>query len=120
MIELPYTLPQDHTLIHLLRRSPLPIWTMKAKWIASMGGMILTLTHPDYCGEGVYLEAYTELVKRLAEMESAWRALPAEVAQWWRERARMRLEVVSGEPRIAGRGAERAVAVRLSAQSLAA
>jgi hypothetical protein len=120
MIELPYTLPQDHTLIHLLRRSPLPIWTMKAKWIASMGGMILTLTHPDYCGDGVYLEAYTELVKRLAEIQKAWRALPSQVAQWWKERARMRLEVENGEPHITGLGAERAVALRLSAQPLAA
>jgi hypothetical protein len=120
VIELPYTLPQDHTLIHLLHRSPLPIWTMKAKWIASMGGMILTLTHPDYCGDGVYLEAYAELVKRLADIQSAWRALPSEVAQWWRQRAQMRLKVENGEPRIGGPGAERAVALRLSAQSLAA
>ena len=69
LIELPYTLPQDHTLIHLLRRSPLPVWTMKAKWIASLGGMILTLTHPDYCGDGVYLKAYEELLKRLGEID---------------------------------------------------
>ena len=62
LIELPYTLPQDHTLIHLLHRNPLPVWTMKAKWIASIGGMILTLTHPDYCGDGVYLKAYAELL----------------------------------------------------------
>ena len=85
-----------------------------------MGGMILTLTHPDYCGDGVYLEAYTELVKRLAEIQKAWRALPSQVAQWWKERARMRLEVENGEPHITGLGAERAVALRLSAQPLAA
>ena len=119
MVELPYTLPQDHTLIHLLRRSPLPVWTMKAKWIASIGGMILTLTHPDYCGEGVYLQAYAELLKQLAEINSAWRALPFEVAGWWRQRAQLRLHVENGRPIISGPGAARASALRLSEQPLA-
>jgi len=58
MVELPYTMPQDHTLIHLLHRSPMEIWAMKAKWIESLGGMILTLVHPDYCGSGHYLDEY--------------------------------------------------------------
>jgi peptidoglycan/xylan/chitin deacetylase (PgdA/CDA1 family) len=119
LVELPYTLPQDHTMIHLLRRNPLPVWTMKAKWIAALGGMILTLTHPDYCGEGAYLEAYEELLKRLGELGGAWRALPCEVAQWWRLRSRMRLRVEGGRPLILGEGAERAAAVLLSEEPLA-
>jgi hypothetical protein len=119
LIELPYTLPQDHTLIHLLHRSPLPLWTMKAKWIASLGGMILTLTHPDYCGDGVYLEAYKELLKRLGEIEGAWRALPSEVAQWWRQRTKLQLRVENDRPSITGCGAARATALRLSEQPLA-
>jgi hypothetical protein len=119
LIELPYTLPQDHTLIHLLRRSPLPVWTMKAKWIASLGGMILTLTHPDYCGDGVYLEAYRELLKRLGEIEAAWHALPSEVAAWWRQRTQLRLWVEKDRPSITGFGAARATALRLSEQPLA-
>ena len=118
LIELPYTLPQDHTLIHLLRRSPLPVWTMKAKWIASLGGMILTLTHPDYCGDGVYLAAYEELLKRLDEIEGAWRTLPSEVAAWWQQRTRLRLRLDQGQPHITGLGAPRATALRLSEQPL--
>jgi peptidoglycan/xylan/chitin deacetylase (PgdA/CDA1 family) len=120
VVELPYTLPQDHTLIHLLHRDPLPVWTMKAKWIAAFGGMILTLVHPDYCGEGAYLNAYAELLRRLGEIENAWRALPAEVAQWWRMRARMRLHLAQGCPLIVGEGADRATAVRLSEEPFAA
>jgi hypothetical protein len=119
LIELPYTLPQDHTLIHLLHRNPLPVWTMKAKWIASIGGMILTLTHPDYCGDGVYLKAYAELLKRLAEINGAWRALPFEAAAWWQQRALLRLRVENGRPIISGPGATRATALRLSEQPLA-
>ena len=119
LIELPYTLPQDHTLIHLLHRNPLPVWTMKAKWIASIGGMILTLTHPDYCGDGVYLKAYAELLKQLAEINGAWRALPFEAAAWWQQRALLRLRVENGRPIISGPGATRATALRLSEQPLA-
>jgi len=118
LIELPYTLPQDHTLIHLLRRAPLPVWTTKAKWIASLGGMILTLTHPDYCGDGAYLEAYRELLKRLGEIELAWRALPSEAAAWWKQRTQLQLHVENNRPLITGPGAARATAVRLSDQPL--
>jgi peptidoglycan/xylan/chitin deacetylase (PgdA/CDA1 family) len=118
MIELPYTLPQDHTLIHLLRRAPLPVWMMKAKWIASLGGMILTLTHPDYCGDGAYFEAYRELLKRLGEIELAWRALPSEAAHWWKQRAHLELRIENGEPRICGPGAERAAPLRLTAHPI--
>lgn len=119
LVELPYTLPQDHTMLHLLRRGPLPLWTMKAKWIAALGGMILTLVHPDYCGEGSCLEAYEELLRRLEGLEGAWRALPSEAAQWWRMRSRMRLRIESGRPLISGEQAERAMALQFSEEALA-
>jgi peptidoglycan/xylan/chitin deacetylase (PgdA/CDA1 family) len=107
VVELPYTLPQDHTLIHLLGRELVPTWIRKARWIASLGGMILTLTHPDYCGEGIYLQAYEELLDHLAQVAGAWRALPSQVADWWRQRAAAQLHVVADRPQITdpGRGA---------------
>jgi len=107
LVELPYTLPQDHTLIHLLGRELVPTWIRKARWIASLGGMILTLTHPDYCGEGIYLQAYEELLDHLAQVAGAWRALPSQVADWWRQRAAAQLHVVADRPEITdpGRGA---------------
>lgn len=102
VVELPYTLPQDHTLIHLLRRNPLPIWVAKANWIASVSGMILTLTHPDYCGSETYLGEYEALLKHLATLDSAWRAAPSQVADWWRRRQAMTLVVDHGRPVIMG------------------
>ena len=33
LVELPYTMPQDHTLIHLLRRRPTEVWAAKARWL---------------------------------------------------------------------------------------
>lgn len=109
LIELPYTLPQDHTLLHLLRRNPLPLWVLKANWLASKGGMILTLTHPDYCGKQTHLGLYEELLKHLADLPSAWRALPSEVAQWWTERTHSSLRLVQQRPVISGPAANRAV-----------
>jgi hypothetical protein len=112
-------MPQDHTLIHLLRRSPLGVWALKARWIAALGGMILTLTHPDYSATDRYLPVYEELLKILADVESAWRATPAEVARWWRRRAAMRLEIRGGEPVIEGVEIEGAALRRLSDEPLA-
>ena len=119
VVELPYSLPQDHTLHHVLHRSALQIWTAKAQWIASVGGMILTLTHPDYCGFQPFLGEYEALLKRLRTFESAWHALPSEVAAWWRQRARMKLFVNNDDYVITGRNADRACARRLSDEPLA-
>jgi peptidoglycan/xylan/chitin deacetylase (PgdA/CDA1 family) len=98
VVELPYTLPQDHTLIHLLKRDPVSTWTRKARWIASWGGMILVLVHPDYCGHGIYLDAYEKLLEHFAGIENAWYALPSEVAQWWRQRSSAQLHLIDGHP----------------------
>lgn len=119
LIELPYTLPQDHTLLHLLHRDPLQIWTIKASWIASLGGMILALTHPDYIGRTPYLTEYEKLLSRLNAIEHAWRALPSEVAAWWRARSAMQLWQEDGVPRVRGDRADEAVAKLLSEEPLA-
>ena len=119
VVELPYSLPQDHTLIHVLRRNALQIWTAKAQWIASVGGMILTLTHPDYSGFEPYLGEYEALLKRLRALDSAWHALPSEVAAWWRQRAQMKLFVNADACVITGHNASRACARRLSDEPLA-
>jgi hypothetical protein len=118
MVELPYTLPQDHTLINLVRRNPVSTWVTKAHWIRSLGGMILSLTHPDYSGDDEYLPAYEELLKVLADFD-AWRALPLEVTHWWRERSQLKLVIKDEKPLIEGLAAKRAVARRVSEESFA-
>jgi peptidoglycan/xylan/chitin deacetylase (PgdA/CDA1 family) len=118
LIELPYTLPQDHTLLHLLHRDPFQLWWLKAQWIAGAGGMILALSHPDYMGAGELLRRYGEFLKRLRDLPQTWRALPSTVAQWWRRRAQMSLCIENGEPMILGDDIGGAVAVRLSSEPL--
>jgi hypothetical protein len=119
LVELPYTIPQDHTLSHLLRRSPMHVWAAKAQWIESMGGMILTLVHPGYCGSGRNLDEYENLLIQLNDFQFAWRALPSEVSAWWWRRNQMRLTVDGDSPCIEGPGSGRAAARRLSSEPLA-
>jgi hypothetical protein len=45
---LPYTLPQDFTVFISLQEKTIDIWKKKLDWVASHGGMVLLITHPDY------------------------------------------------------------------------
>jgi peptidoglycan/xylan/chitin deacetylase (PgdA/CDA1 family) len=85
-IELPYTLPQDHTLFIALAERDGRIWRQKLQYLAKLRGMALLVTHPDYLDTGPRLDAYRRLLGDVREMGGAWRALPKEVAAWWRAR----------------------------------
>jgi hypothetical protein len=92
LVELPITLPQDHTLFVILRRADAATWIDKSEQIRAAGGMALLITHPDYLGQGPIAAAYAELLARFADDGSVWRALPREVNRWWRRRAQTRVE----------------------------
>jgi hypothetical protein len=92
MVELPITLPQDHTIFAILQHPDETLWTQKAAHVRSRGGMVLVLTHPDYVGDPRLVEGYRRLLKGLESDPSVWRALPREVSDWWRRRAGSRLE----------------------------
>jgi hypothetical protein len=89
VVELPYTLPQDNTLLTLLgHRSP-GLWLDQAAVIEREHGLIQCLSHPDrgYLGDGDKRAIYAEFLRGLADRRHLWRALPREVASWWRRRA---------------------------------
>jgi YD repeat-containing protein len=86
-VELPITLPQDHTLFTILRHADADLWLRKAGHIRDRGGMVLVLTHPDYAHDQRLADGYQMLLDTFAADCTAWRALPREVAAWWRERA---------------------------------
>ena len=93
-IELPYTLPQDFTLLILMKQTDISLWKRKLDWIASCGGMALLNTHPDYMRfRGEKADCYTYparlyndfleyVVKRYAGQY--WNVPPREVASYWR------------------------------------
>ena len=89
VVELPYTLPQDHTLLTLLgHRSP-ELWLEQAAAIEREYGLIQCVSHPDpgYLGDADKRAVYAAFLEGLAERHGLWRALPNEAAAWWRRRA---------------------------------
>jgi peptidoglycan/xylan/chitin deacetylase (PgdA/CDA1 family) len=87
LVELPITVPQDHTVFEILRRDDESLWVEKIEAVRARGGMALVLTHPDYLVPGSKaLASYERLLDRYADDPTAWRALPRDVASWWRAR----------------------------------
>jgi peptidoglycan/xylan/chitin deacetylase (PgdA/CDA1 family) len=89
IVELPYTLPQDHALLTLLRKRSVQPWLDQANAIEQRFGLIQCLTHPDrgYLGDHDKRAIYRELLDALVERDTIWKPLPREVARWWRRRA---------------------------------
>jgi hypothetical protein len=85
LIELPITLLMDHTLFVILRRDE-SVWEAKARFLRERGGMALLITHPDYMLEDKRLAVYDRFLATFEHDETMWRALPSEVAAWWRRR----------------------------------
>ena len=88
IVELPYTLPQDHTLFTLLRERSAQTWLTLVDAIETRHGLIHCLSHPDpgYLGDRDKRTLYVEFLDALAERPHVWRALPRDVASWWRRR----------------------------------
>jgi len=114
LVELPITLPQDHTLFVILGHSDGRVWAEKIDYVRSQGGMALMLTHPDYLSHNGLVDAYRSLLQRFRSDSSAWRALPREVSNWWRRRAASRLEPTPAGWRIVGPAAGAAKVVSTS------
>jgi hypothetical protein len=87
MIELPITLAQDHTLFTILQHPDADLWLRKARHVRDRGGMVLVLTHPDYAHDQRLTDGYRKLLDAFTGDDTAWHALPREVATWWRRRA---------------------------------
>jgi hypothetical protein len=90
LIELPITLPQDHTLFSLLKETSSGTWLSTLRKIVEVNGVACVLTHPDpaegYIGRPENEAHYRELLEALADSH-AWVPLPRELVRWWRLRA---------------------------------
>jgi hypothetical protein len=87
MVELPITMPQDHTLFTILQHADGDVWIRKAEHVRRNRGMVLMLTHPDYARDPRLAESYRRLLDTFQGDDSVWRALPKDVAAWWQKRA---------------------------------
>jgi hypothetical protein len=92
-VELPYTLPHDHTLFVILKEKSIDIWRKKLNWIAEKGGMALVNTHPDYMSfNGANLKHdeyperyYSDLLNYIIHhfKDQYWHVLPKDLARFW-------------------------------------
>ncbi len=95
-LELPYTLPQDHTLFVVMQEKTIRIWKEKLNWLAEKGGMALLITHPDYmCFQGdsehfgrYPARLYAEFLDYVNSRYQGkyWYALPSKVVRFWNHR----------------------------------
>ena len=108
MVELPLTMPQDHTLFVILRQRDETAWIAKAEHLRERGGMAMIDTHPDYLIDERITTAYRRLLERYADDPTAWTALPRDVSAWWRRRASSQIERSGSEWVVAGPAADEA------------
>ena len=120
MVELPITLPQDHTLFELLGHVDANVWLEKTRFLRDQGGMALMLTHPDYIGNQRLLASYEEFLDEFADDETVWRALPREVSAWWRRRSATTMRRVEGAWKLEGPATEEAVVELVTATPVTA
>jgi len=92
LVELPLTLPQDHTLFVILGHRDETAWVQKTRFLSQRGGLAQIVTHPDYLVQPEIMASYRRFLELFANDEGAWRALPREVSGWWRRRAASTLE----------------------------
>ena len=85
-VELPYTLPQDHTLFYVLQKKDLSIWKNKTEWLIENKGTILCLTHPDYLIDDRQFNVYKDFLQYIKSLSNIWHCLPKEMTEWWRSK----------------------------------
>ena len=80
-VELPYTLPQDHTLFIVLGEKSSLLWKQKSDWIIKHNGVVTVLTHPDYLDNEFRLSVYEDFLEFLSQKKLGWHVLPKEMAR---------------------------------------
>jgi len=112
MVELPMTLPQDHTLFEILNRRDIGIWIEKVEWIAKQGGLVVINVHPDYMLDDRRLALFEELLHFMKTQAGMWHVPPREISRWWRDRNATTLRPDGVSLAIDGPAAGRASIVR--------
>lgn len=108
-VELPYTLPQDHTLFVALGDESPRVWIEKFEWLRKRSGMAMLVTHPDYLNTDKRLNAYREFLTYVRDQrDDCWSCLPHEVSKWWRQRDGLEVVQQENTTQLVGSSAERA------------
>ncbi|MEM7783711.1 MAG: hypothetical protein AAF623_10185, partial [Planctomycetota bacterium] len=86
LVELPYTMPQDHTLFVALKEKGIGSWKKKFEFLRKWRAMSLVITHPDYLDSVDRQANYCEYLQFLAQQKDCWHALPKDITNWWNRR----------------------------------
>ena len=102
IVEIPITMPQDHTLFALLGEKDARVWVKKAAEIKMRNGMICLVAHPDngYVGDKDKIGHYIKFLQSMGEFDGLWNPLPSEVGEWWKKRDQARVVAENGNYKI--------------------
>lgn len=102
IIELPITMPQDHTLFEILQETSIKTWLGCLNFIRENHGLLFVIVHPDYVLTPERLHWYEEFLEHLADEQQGWMTMPSEIAQWWKTRHDSEVTIKDGKPVIIG------------------
>jgi hypothetical protein len=111
LLEIPVTDIQDYSLFNILNDYSIEIWRRQTALILARHGLMSFIIHPDYIIEPrarATFEALLDHLAQLRDQENVWTALPREINQWWRQRAKMKLIPTGSTWKIEGEGSEKA------------
>jgi hypothetical protein len=111
LVELPLTTTQDYSLFHILDKYSIDLWKEEMDSIVSSHGLASFIVHPDYVIDQRARLVYENLLEYLSGLcttANLWQPLPRDIANWWRERSRMRVERSGDTWRVVGPGSQRA------------
>jgi hypothetical protein len=111
LVEIPLTATQDYSLFHILGKYSIDLWKDELDSIGSSHGLASFIVHPDYVIEARARVVYENLLRHLSDLcsrKNLWQPFPRDVARWWRERSRMRIERSGDTWKVVGPGSERA------------
>jgi len=111
VIELPLTVTQDYSLMHILGEYSTELWQTEIEYLIRKNGLVSIIVHPDYVMEPRAFSLYRSLLEYLSGLRNRgtlWMPLPRDAAHWWQLRSRMQLEQRTDGWSVVGEGSERA------------
>jgi hypothetical protein len=111
ILEIPLTMVQDYSLLHILGDYSTDLWRRQVALISGANGLMSFIVHPDYLVERRAIRLYESLLEYLREIvarENVWPTLPGEVDLWWRARNQMSLVAREHSWEVIGPESERA------------
>jgi hypothetical protein len=111
ILEIPLTTTQDYSLFQILNDYSIDLWKEQIRLIHKRNGLISFICHPDYLINSNARRVYEQLLdhlRKVADADKIWTALPGDIDRWWRARDQMKLVAEGSDWVIEGPDSERA------------